>query len=154
SLPELRHDQLSQAFTTQWAFYGLVGMYRAAVQHALSPTSTQAQLEYLATRLRLLEASVARSKRTAATVAIQTFAPEPYALAEPISVLVEKGEDGGYVATFFDANIASAGDTSTEAVDNLKSLTLDIYDDLVNEDEASLSSPARTQLAVLRYFIS
>jgi predicted RNase H-like HicB family nuclease len=93
----------------------------------------------------------ARIERRADTkiVPIQTFAPEPYTLLRPISVLIEDSEDG-YLASFFDANIGTSGETEQEAFENLKSLVLDIFDSLSREASERLGPEPARQLAVLR----
>jgi hypothetical protein len=85
-------------------------------------------------------------------VPVQTFAPEPYTLLKPMSVLIEDSEDG-YLASFFDANIGTSGETEQEAFENLKSLVLDIFDSLSREAPERLGPEPARQLAVLRSFI-
>jgi predicted RNase H-like HicB family nuclease len=85
-------------------------------------------------------------------VPIQTFEPEPYSLLKPMSVLIEDSEDG-YLASFFDANIGTSGETEQEAFENLKSLVLDMFDSLNREAPERLGPEPARQLAVLRSFI-
>ncbi len=85
-------------------------------------------------------------------VPIVTFAPEPFTLREPIWVVVQTVDDA-FVATFFDANISTSGDTQEEAIANLKDLLLDIYLDLEEEPEERLGPEPKRQLAVLRSVI-
>jgi predicted RNase H-like HicB family nuclease len=96
----------------------------------------------------------ARMERRAGTkiVPVQTFAPEPYSLLKPMSVLIEDFEDG-YLASFFDANIGTSGETEQEAFENLKSLVLDMFDSLSREAPERLGPEPARQLAVLRSFI-
>jgi len=85
-------------------------------------------------------------------VPIVTFAPESLTLREPIWVVVQPVDDA-FVATFFDANISTSGDTQEEAIANLKDLLLDVYLDLEEEPEERLGPEPRRQLAVLRSLI-
>ena len=82
-------------------------------------------------------------------VPIGTFAPEPFSLREPIWAVVQPVDDG-FVATFFDANISTSGDTQEEAAANLKDLILDIYLDLEKEPAERLGPEPKRQLAVLK----
>jgi hypothetical protein len=61
--------------------------------------------------------------------------------------------DDGYIATFFDANIATGGDTEEEAVDNLRSLIADTFDFLNSEPTEHLGPEPLRQLRVLRPLI-
>lgn len=94
----------------------------------------------------------ARGTKSTKIVPVQTFAPEPYSLLKPMSVLIEDSEDG-YLASFFDANIGTSGETEQEAFENLKSLVLDIFDSLSREAPERLGPEPARQLAVLRSFI-
>jgi len=60
-----------------------------------------------------------------------------------------------YVATFFDADIGICGPTAEEAVDNVKALIVDIFEDLErDENENRLGPGPETQLKILREFIA
>ena len=80
---------------------------------------------------------------------IQTFEPEPYELLRPITVSISEDGDG-YMATFYDANISTTGDTEQEAFENFKNLILDVFDSLEREPSERLGPEPRRQLAVLR----
>jgi predicted RNase H-like HicB family nuclease len=102
---------------------------------------------------RIVDLTARIERRTGAKIVpIQTFAPEPYSLLKPMSVLIEDSEDG-YLASFFDANIGTSGETEQEAFENLKSLVLDIFDSLNREAPERLGPEPARQLAVLRSFI-
>ena len=85
-------------------------------------------------------------------VPISTLAPTPYTLIRDIPCLVQPA-DSGFVATFFDANISASGDTQQEALENLKALLVDIYDDLVSEPDEKLGPEPKRQLEVLKTLI-
>lgn len=89
---------------------------------------------------------------TSIVVPITSFAPEPYHAIAPISAVVQ-GTDGDYMATFFDANIGSSGETHQEAVDNLKELIIMNFESLEGDDDESLGPLLKRQKAVLRQFI-
>ena len=86
------------------------------------------------------------------TVPVTTLAPEPFELLREMPVVVQSvGDD--FVARFFDANIGASGDTQQEAVSNLKSLVMDIFEDLEDEQPERLGPEPSRRLAVLRAFI-
>ena len=87
-----------------------------------------------------------------AVVPITTLAPEPYEILRDIPAVVEPAGDG-FNATFFDANIGTAGDTQEEAVSNLRSLVLDIFEYLESEAPEALGPEPTRQLGVLRVFL-
>ena len=85
---------------------------------------------------------------------IQSFTPEPYEVLLPFTAVVKPCDDG-YEASFFDANIHSSGDTEEEAISNLKSAILDMFDrlsDLAGQEKLG-PEPTR-QLQVLRRHVS
>ncbi|MEK6804382.1 MAG: hypothetical protein AABZ34_17235 [Nitrospirota bacterium] len=85
-------------------------------------------------------------------IPISSFAPEPYATMIPLQILLTPSDDG-FMASFFDANIHSAGDTEEEAIENLKSLILDIFEMLTSSEPETLGPSTRKQLARLQSFI-
>lgn len=84
-------------------------------------------------------------------VSITTLEPEPFVLLHEIPVAVFSDEDG-YLATFTDADISMTGDTREEAMENLRLLIVDMFDDL-DAQEAQLGPFPQRQLSVLRKFI-
>jgi predicted RNase H-like HicB family nuclease len=110
------------------------------------------RLASLDARLRRIEKNT-ESLRASQIVPITTVAPEPYEICRPLLVTVQpSGEE--YVAGFFDANVYASGDTEEEAVTNLKSVLLDVFDSLSSEPADSLGPEPARQLAVLREFIA
>jgi putative addiction module CopG family antidote len=97
------------------------------------------------------EGAFARSVQTA-VIPITTLAPEPYEILRDIPAVVEPAGNG-FIATFFDGNISTSGDTEVEAVSNLRSLILDIFEYLDCEPSDSLGPELTRQLAVLRVFL-
>ena len=85
-------------------------------------------------------------------VPITTFTPEPYRLKRDILAVVQPSE-GGFIAGFFDANVHASGDTEEEAIRNLKSLMLDLFEALTIETRGNLGPEPTRQLAVLNEFI-
>lgn len=98
--------------------------------------STEKALEDPSAKVARLEEEF-RVRSAFPCVPIQTFAPEPFEVLQPISAVVQ-ADEGAFVATLFDANISSSGDTQEEAVANLKDLILMIFQDFENEDDADL----------------
>ncbi len=95
---------------------------------------------------------LAASNRTA-LVPVESFAPEPYRLLRPFTVVVRPSDDG-FSASFFDANLHAYGDTEEEAFDNLKSVVLDAYDRLSELTDTQLSSPLAKQKQLLSFHLS
>lgn len=85
-------------------------------------------------------------------VPLTTFAPEPFVLLKDIPVVIEES-DGEYMASFFDAGIATMGDNPQEAFDNLKDLILGRFEILTGDMPHKLAPPVKRQAAVLREFI-
>jgi hypothetical protein len=110
-------------------------------------------------RLREVEAEVATLKKEFAgyrdsqsvVIPVTTLAPEPVTVLREIPVVVRPTEDG-YQATLFDANIGMTGDTQEEAVENLKVLLVDVFEDL-ERDEDRLGPGPQRQLSVLTTFL-
>lgn len=85
------------------------------------------------------------------SVPIESLAPDPIAVRKTISMVI-RPSDGEFLATFFDANISTTGDTPEEAIGNLKSLIVDIFENLETNERVLGPEPKR-QLAVLRDFL-
>jgi hypothetical protein len=82
---------------------------------------------------------------------IQDLGSASYEILKSIPVEVQE-EDGAFVASFFDANIGITGDTKEEAVENLRFLLTDMFDDLESQ-ESQLGPHPQQQLAVMRSFM-
>jgi predicted RNase H-like HicB family nuclease len=67
--------------------------------------------------------------------------------------VIQPSEEG-FSAGFFDANIHASGDTEEEALRNLKSLILDVFDSLSAEPPKDLGPQPARQLAVLNEFVA
>lgn len=104
----------------------------------------------LVTTLGRLE-QLAASNRTA-LVPVESFAPEPYQLLRPFTVVVRPSADG-FSADFFDANLHAYGDTEEAAVANLKSVVLDAYDRLTELAGSRLGPALATQKQVLAFHL-
>jgi predicted RNase H-like HicB family nuclease len=81
-------------------------------------------------------------------VPVTTFAPEPFEVIRPFSVVIQpSGED--FVATFFDANINATGETQEDAFAALKDVLLATLRMLVQLPDDQLGPGPRRQKAVL-----
>jgi len=117
--------------------------YGSAVESLVESVKT------LSSEIALLKKSLgARSKN----VLLSTFAPEPYVVKRRIPVNIEL-IDAGFIATFFDANLSTSGETEEEAFSNLRSLILDTFEALDAEPETDLGPEPARQLAVLTQFL-
>ena len=129
-------------------------LFSQLFERARETFETQARLAAIEMELASLRKRVGRlARRVALTVPIESLAPEPYGVRKPFSVVVrQQGDD--YIASFFDANVSTSGDTPEEAVLNLKDLVVAIYEDLSRHTEDQLGPGPRRQLQVLREFIA
>lgn len=84
---------------------------------------------------------------------IYSFAPEPYRVLRPIPIKIASS-DRGWIGSFYDANIHASGGTHGEAIENLRSLILEAYEMLSEENHATLGPEPAKQLARLRCFIA
>jgi len=114
--------------------------------------SLSASLEEVARNVAKIEAELADTRRQA-SVAITTLSPEPYTLRRSIPVHIQPSGES-FVATFFDANISTSGETQEEAFSNLKSLLIDTFEYLESVPKEQLGPEPFRQIAVLREFIA
>jgi hypothetical protein len=92
------------------------------------------------------------AREPAMLVPIANLLSERYKLVRDIVAVVQPSEEG-YTATYYDANVATSGDTQEEAVSNLKSLIIDLLEDLQAEDPKGLGPEPARQLAILSELI-
>ena len=85
-------------------------------------------------------------------VPIQSLAPEPYKVLQPLTVVVTEADEG-YEAAFFDASIFASGDTEEDAVSNLKGTMIDTYERLSELKESQLGPGPTRQKQVLDSYI-
>ena len=74
-----------------------------------------------------------------------------YKLSAPLSIVIEQTSNTA-IASFEAANIHMSGDTVREALDNLLSLMLDLFETF-SSDETNLGKEPARQLNVLRSYI-
>jgi dCTP deaminase len=118
------------------------------------PRLIEAQERGLEQTARLnLSLESAKASQKSITVPIDTFSPEPYFIKKPILAVVQPAEEG-CTASFYDANIHTSGDNEEEALENLKSLILDVFESLSAEPQETLGSQPKRQLAVLHEFLT
>lgn len=84
-------------------------------------------------------------------IPIQSLSPNQYEIIKPILAVVREDE-GAFVATFFDANINSSGETQNEAVEMLKDSIASSFR-VFQEQEAVLGDIPKRQFAVLQQFV-
>ena len=75
-----------------------------------------------------------------------------YALTKSIPVTIKQGEDGEFIASLEEANIAMSGETAWEATRNLIANILDVFDIYASE-EGNLGPEPIRQLRELRLYI-
>jgi hypothetical protein len=81
-------------------------------------------------------------------ICITTFAPEPYELLRPISIVIE-GQTEGFTASFVEANINAFGKTEHEATNMVKDTILMAYERLVSKDDETLRPGPLKQKQIL-----
>lgn len=99
-----------------------------------------------------LRISATGAGKGALMVPIQSLAPEPHRLLQPLTVVVTEADDG-YEAAFFDAGIFASGDTEEDAVCNLKETMTDTFDRLSELKESQLGPGPTRQKQVLELYI-
>jgi len=100
-----------------------------------------------------LAAEMARLKDSSRlSVRLSSLGISGYTVQKPIPVTIRPDGDE-FVATFFDANISTGGETEQEAVANLQTLIADFYDDLAAIPNEKLSTSSRRQKLVLVEFL-
>jgi predicted RNase H-like HicB family nuclease len=88
--------------------------------------------------------------RQTLVVPVETLADETFELIRPFSVVVEPAGDE-FTATLYDANVSASGETTDEAVSNLKDMlleTLELFDTGVK-----LGAAMQKQKAVLKSLV-
>jgi len=85
-------------------------------------------------------------------VPIQSLAPEPYEVIKSFQVVVRPA-DGGYIASFFDANLSASGETQAQAVLNLKDIIAGAFEILADMKDAELGPGPLRQKRTLEEFI-
>jgi hypothetical protein len=82
-------------------------------------------------------------------VPINTLAPEPYQLLQPVTAVVTTVGDE-FEASFFDANLYGSGDTEEEAVSDLKAVIIEAFERLSALEDEKLGPAMMKQKLVLR----
>lgn len=124
----------------------------AAVLGAEIPVLVDLQQKALATASALVSGlkELGAARVASVIVPITTLGPiAPYELARDLPIVVQPTESG-FTATFFDANVSMSGDTQEEAVDNLKALLIDLFEDLDSEVPERLGPEPARQLGALK----
>lgn len=114
---------------------------------------TVAPIEMVSKELAIVNSRLDRlEQQVPLVVPIQSLAPEPYDLVKPIEAVVQFSDEE-YVASFFDANLSTGGDTQVEAISNLKALIVGTFELLNEMKDSELGPGPGRQKAVLREFI-
>ena len=85
-------------------------------------------------------------------VPIASFDPERLDVLIPVPVVIQESE-GGYLASFFDANLNAFGETQQGAYENLKDIIVTVFDLLTEEPRKKLGREPARQLKVLQAFM-
>ena len=136
--------------SSDWMFHAQALADRLRLEKRLE--SAEEALNAFAGRLTRLEKLCENSSSASVCVPISTLAPEPFDVIKNFYVVVQSEEDC-YVATLFDANISSSGDSQEEAVANVIDLTVMIFRSLENEDDSKLGPAMVRQKHALQSLI-
>ena len=111
------------------------------------------RLSKLTGRVHVLESKLSEMSTSGSVIVpITTFAPEPFDLLKEIKVVV-RPSGNEFLASFFDANVNTAGCNETDAVNSLKEMLLRRFDYLDKMPTEKLGPAIVKQIAVLRTFI-
>ena len=95
---------------------------------------------------------VARLETTIETrpfhVFLSSLGLDGFGVVKLLPVIIRPDGDE-YMASFFDANISTGGDTPQEAVSNLQSLIVDFFEDIENTPDEKLAPDMQRQKRVL-----
>ena len=138
--------------STDWV-QGVRDLISPFQERMLSGIEHSVTLAHMETRIAALEKAMpSLTSGTAISVPIQSLAPEPCEILKPFQVVVTES-DGEYIACFYDANLSASGDTSEEAVLNLKDTIVAVFEMLNSTCPENLGPGPTGQIAVLREFI-
>ena len=84
---------------------------------------------------------------------VDTFAPEPYRVKSPFTV-VFACEGDEFIASWLDANLHASGETQEQAFNDLKAMVLDTFDRLEELGDDELGPGPRQQKRILRSHIT
>jgi hypothetical protein len=114
--------------------------------------TTEGALKVLSARLDRLERICEELLKAPACIPISTLAPEPFEIIKDFYVVVQRDEDC-FVATLFEANISTSGDSQQEAVANVIDLTLMMFRSLESEDDSKLGPAMNRQKLAIQSLI-
>jgi predicted RNase H-like HicB family nuclease len=119
----------------------------ARLQHAIRLQALESRVDTLETQILNLRSQLA-DLESSCEITLNTLAPEPYDLLSEVKIVVESaGEE--FIASYMDANINAAGDSKEEALSNLKSLLIDVYEILYDEEDSRLGPGPLRQKRIL-----
>ena len=84
-------------------------------------------------------------------VLLDSLDPRPFHVVRPIRVHVVNSADGA-IASFWEANIHSSGETVSDALDSLKNLVADTYE-MLSEHRNVLGPAPSKEFAALQRFV-
>jgi hypothetical protein len=88
------------------------------------------------------------------TTQIRDLGEEGYVLAEPIHIVIEEYPDESVIARFPEVEAFGEGQSEPEAIQDLKSAILDLYDELMETDSDVLGDTPKMWLRVLERIIT
>lgn len=67
------------------------------------------------------------------SIQIDSLNSDCYVLKRPITITIER-DDNSFIANSYDVGLYAVGDTEIEAIDDLKALIVEVYNDLLGEE--------------------
>jgi len=149
----LQDSGTEQADTPTVDVYETLQSLTSAVRELGVKFQAVATLEMVQKEIAIINDRLARlEEQTAIRVAIQSLAPYPYEIIKPIEAVIQF-VDGEYVASFFDANITTGGDSQAEAIFNLRALTVGTFEILAETKDSDLGPGPLQDKKTLEEFV-
>lgn len=149
--PAMEGGELSSPWKTREQSESEIGMMAIcwAVESTPSAENVAARLLLIEQRLMEVESGKPQSIATVAS----SLACRDLSVIKPIPVTIEPDGEGGFIASFMDAGIASGGETIPEAFQSLQSIIAASFRTLVKMDEKDLGPKKQRERLVLLEFV-
>jgi hypothetical protein len=140
--PTARKEVPSSGVPTDWAELAHALMSRVQMERRVD--GLEKQVRAIHGDLKFLREHCEKLSKSHVVVPVATLAPEPFDIIHEFSFVVQP-DDECFVATLFDANLSSSGDTQEEAVANLKDLIIMAFNGFEDEPDDNLGPMMRRQ---------
>jgi len=141
-------EQIEYAKTIESQLREVLGQRDELHQPNSKVDEIERKLELVLEKLRAFEPLTA-----CLTIPIENFISKPYQVVRPFTAVLIPSE-GGFEASFYDANLSTYGDTESEAIENLKELLLDTLERLNELNDDDLGPGPKKQKEILTSLIA